>query len=80
MSFITPPICAEMLSIASWNAKPIALFAVAFNVATISSALMKLKLPANRSMPPQPARADGSATLTGLIDFWGNRLHTEPPE
>ena len=80
MSFITPPICAEMLSIASWKAKPIALLAVALSIATISSALMNENDPANRSMPPQPPRALGSATLTGLIDFCGKRLHSEPPE
>jgi hypothetical protein len=37
------------------------LFAVAFSIATISEALMKEKLPENRSMPPQPARALGAA-------------------
>ena len=80
MSFITPPICAEMLSIASWKANPIALLAVAFSMATISSALMKLKLPAKRSIPPHPARALGNATFTGLIDLDGKRLQRLPPE
>ena len=60
MSFMTPPICAEMESIASWKAKPIALLAVAFRVATISSVLMKLNEPPKRSMPPHPPLALGS--------------------
>ena len=80
MSFITPPISAEMLSIASWKANPTALLAVAFNMATISSVLIKLNEPANRSMPPQPARAPGSWRLSGLTVFDGKRVHRLPPE
>jgi hypothetical protein len=53
------------------KAKPSALFAVAFNMATISEALMKEKLPLKRSIPPQPARALGSCRLNGETLFWG---------
>ena len=66
---MTLPISGETESIASLKAKPSALFAVAFSIATISEALMKEKLPADRSMPPQPARALGSWRLKGETLF-----------
>ena len=68
----------QTVSIARLKAKPTALFATAFSSATISLALMKLKLPAKISIPPQPARARGSWRLAMLVVFCGKRVQTLP--
>ena len=68
----------QTVSIASEKANPTALLAMAFRSATISPALMKLKLPAKMSMPPQPALAEGSWRLAIGVVFCGNRVHTLP--
>ena len=72
--------CGLIDFMASWKAKPSALLAVAFNIATISSVLMKEKLPEKTSMPPQPALIEGSCRLTGFTLFCGNRVQMFPPE
>ena len=79
-SSMTLPISGEIVSIASLKAKPSALFAVAFSIATSSAVLMNEKEPAKRSMPPHPARACGSWILKGWMFFWGKRAHIAPPE
>src|SRR5436305_1380722 len=79
-SSITFPISGETESIASLNANPRALLAVALSIATISEALMNEKLPEKRSMPPQPARALGSWRLNGCTLFCGKRVQTLPSE
>ena len=68
----------QTVSIAKLKAKPTALFATAFSSATISLALMKLKLPAKMSIPPQPARALGSWRLAMLVVFCGKRVQILP--
>ncbi len=68
-SSITFPISGDTESIASLKAKPSALLAVALSIATISEALMKEKLPLNRSMPPHPARALGKLKIEGRHAF-----------
>jgi hypothetical protein len=79
-SSMTLPISGEIVSIASLKAKPSALLAVALSMATSSAVLMNENEPANRSMPPQPARACGNWMLKGWMFFCGNRDQTAPPE
>ena len=70
----------ETLSMASWKAKPSALFAVAFSMATISAPLMKENEPVKMSIPPQPARTLGICRLNGCTLFCGKRVQTLPIE
>ena len=73
-------ICGEMLLMASLKAKPSALLATPFIIATSSPELMNEKEPANRSIPPHPARALGNCRLKGWTLRWGKRVQTLPPE
>ena len=80
MPSMTLPISGETLSIASWKAKPSALLAVAFSMATISAPLMNEKEPVKISMPPHPARTLGICRLSGCTLFCGKRVQTLPIE
>src|SRR3546814_13661850 len=79
-SSITLPISGDTESIASLNAKPRALFAVAFSMAMISEELRNERLPLNRSMPTHPARALGCCGLNGWRLVRGKRHQTCPTQ